>query len=112
MRFKIDELTPGGEDVWEDRVEDYKAKLRNNEPLDAIDVMEINGRKTVVNGHHRTRATIDYCEEEGRDPEIDGEIVNRKISDVYRLKCGRIFQRYGSGIKAFKDIPYTKKTAS
>ena len=105
MKFKIKELTPGGEDFSERIVEDYKAKLRKGEPLDAINVMEVRGRNTVRDGHHRVRATIHHCEALGIEPEIEGEMVSPELSKDYLTVCERIFEQYGTGVDAFKTIP-------
>jgi hypothetical protein len=105
MKFKVEELTPGGEDALEWRVEDYKDKLRNGQQLDAINVTEVHGRRTVRNGHHRVLATIHHCEALGIEPQIEGEMVSPELSKDYLTVCERIFEQYGTGVDAFKTIP-------
>jgi hypothetical protein len=107
MKISIDELCPGERDIWKAKVDTYKKKLEDGEPIDPVRVIEIGGRQYVRNGGHRVRATIDYCEAKGIKPEI--EFVDGSepaINPLYPATCQRIADEFGCGVEAFKKIPY------
>jgi hypothetical protein len=107
MKIKIDELTPGEPDVWEARVKEKRRALESGGELPAIDVVKISGRTHVRNGAHRVRATIEHCQANGLPLEIECvEVSAVSVHHEYPAVCDKIYKDFGSGIDAFKKIPY------